>query len=69
MGISVFRDLNVKHDGNSIIWKKDSQTNRSTCIEKAADFNDYTPGSPISVFNAFFPFQKCSLDQTTDGMI
>ena len=69
MGISVFRDLNVRHDWNSIIWKKGSQKNLSTCIEKAADFNEYPSGSPISLLNAFLPFQKCSLDQTTDEMV
>lgn len=69
MRISVFRDLNVRHDWNSIIWKKGSQTNLSTCIEKAADFNDYPSGFPISLLNAFLPFQKCGLDQTADEMV
>lgn len=69
IGISVFRDVNVRHDWNSIIWKKGAQTNLSTCIEKAADFNDYPSGSSISLFDAFLPFQKCSPDQTTDEII
>lgn len=69
MGTPVFRDLNVMHDLNSIIWNKVSQTILSTCIAKPTHFNDYHSSSPISLFNELFPFQKCSLDHTTDEMI
>lgn len=57
MGISMFRDLNVRHDSNSI-WKKTSQSNVSTHIEKTTNFRYYPFRLSYSSISYIFPLQR-----------